>query len=124
MKDVITCHILDTTIGQPARKVACKLSQIDTDNGGVEKLVSSANTDDDGRILNWSNGLSTILDDRGKVKSGTYKIHFETGQYLSQNGRPAFFPYVDVLFTVTDPEAHYHIPLLLSNYSYSTYRGS
>lgn len=115
-RDYVTCHILDTVKGKPAANVKCVLSKL---SGGIESVVSSSTTDGDGRIANWGPRVTSI-------DPGAYKMRFETGEYLSANNNgDAFFPVVEVMFAVSNPpDKHYHIPLLLSNYSYSTYRGS
>ncbi len=148
----ITCHILDTTRGKPAAGVSCAIFRIanlpnTTDNHPVNptNAFGIANTDADGRISKWTlngNGLSSSSNNvwnTDNLLPGIYKIRFETLQYfveaakedLKNNGiidleaSKTFFPFVEVSFIVRDPpDAHYHIPLLLSNYSYSTYRGS
>lgn len=118
----VTCHILDTVTGRPAAGVQCSISKLD---GFNSKEIAKGATDKDGRIINWDSSLAEIATS-GKLNSGVYKIRFETGAYLSrQNDGRAFFPFVEVVFqALNPPENHYHIPLLLSNYSYSTYRGS
>lgn len=122
-RDVITCHILDTVIGKPAAGVQCSLIAL---KGVRATTISTAVTDKDGRVNKWDKDLSSVKTTDGKVAPGTYKIHFETGSYLSKNSEDghAFFPFVEVVFNIQNPDSHYHIPLLLSNYSYSTYRGS
>lgn len=115
-RDYITCHILDTVRGLPAEGIPCVLSLL---QNGEEHILAKGQTDSDGRIINWETPVTD-------VKPGSHKIKFETGLYLSKStSGQAFFPVVEVVFVVSDPPApHYHIPLLLSNYSYSTYRGS
>ncbi|CAN6674469.1 hypothetical protein TRVA0_054S00474 [Trichomonascus vanleenenianus] len=121
-RDVITCHILDTVVGKPAPDVQCTLTKL---NGLRAETIATASTDNDGRIINWNQPLDAIKTADGKVAPGVYKIKFETGYYLSQNNEgQAFFPFIEVVFNIQNPDSHYHIPLLLSNYSYSTYRGS
>ncbi|PRT52452.1 5-hydroxyisourate hydrolase [Wickerhamiella sorbophila] len=116
-RDYITCHILDTVTGLPAPKVRVELSRL---QNGEEIPIATGHTDNDGRISNWESARVT------SVIPGAHKIKFETGPYLSSKTKgEVFFPVVEVVFVVSDPpQAHYHIPLLLSNYSYSTYRGS
>lgn len=116
-RDYVTCHILDTVNGVPAEGVKAVLSKLE--NGNVQELAVGT-TDKDGRISNWESNPVT------SVAPGAYKIRFETGPYLAKiNNGEVFFPFVEIVFTVSDPpQAHYHIPLLLSNYSYHTYRGS
>lgn len=121
-RDVITCHVLDTVVGKPASGITCTLTKL---NGLRAENVSTATTDDDGRIINWDSPLDAIKTADGKVAPGTYKIKFDTGLYLSKaTDGQAFFPFIEVVFNIQNPDSHYHIPLLLSNFSYSTYRGS
>jgi 5-hydroxyisourate hydrolase len=107
----VTTHILDTVRGEPAAGVLVRLERV----GGAE--IGRATTDTDGRIADF--GLAGLA-------AGTYRLVFETGSYLSavhQGGTP-FFPEVTVTFTADGKRPHYHVPLLLSLYSYTTYRGS
>lgn len=110
----ITTHILDTARGCPAADVAVKLIKLEND---VPTLIATGFTDADGRISNLVQN-SAVLD------GGNYQIRFETGNYFQALDTPVFYPRVDVLFTITEDGQHYHIPLLLSPYGYSTYRGS
>jgi 5-hydroxyisourate hydrolase len=103
----ISTHVLDTTTGLPAVGVPVRL-----EGDGV--LVDGV-TDDDGRLA----GLGP-----DEPARGTYRLRFETGEWFLGQGRDAFYPEVVVTFAVTDPARHLHVPLLLSAYSYSTYRGS
>lgn len=146
--DPITCHILDTTVGKPARNVTCSiyyLSLLITQKGDENayaldptvKPFAMSRTDGDGRIKNWvlNPENSEIVENQvgvegGKwatLKPGIYKIKFLTGKYfhdMSASNR-TFFPFVDITFEIeSPPDHHYHVPLLLSNHSYSTYRGS
>ncbi|ODQ67470.1 Hydroxyisourate hydrolase [Nadsonia fulvescens var. elongata DSM 6958] len=150
----ITCHILDTSRGKPATNVQCKIYRIDNVKDASEYFTSvnvpfgTAQTNSDGRVSNWtidsptgSEDKATFLtrDDSGcgkweKLVPGVYKIKFETKAYFNQASSQSednslssrtFFPFVEVCFVVeSPPDNHYHIPLLLSNHSYSTYRGS
>lgn len=138
--DHITCHILDTTIGKPASGVTCQLYYISPIIGDAddESLYSNNNdqpfamgkTDGDGRIKKWNFNPSADLSQLGinnmqweTLKPGVYKVKFLTGKYFWLNKSKTFFPFVEILFNIESDE-HYHIPLLLSNHSYSTYRGS
>ncbi|HEX4698670.1 MAG TPA: hydroxyisourate hydrolase [Actinomycetes bacterium] len=103
----ISTHVLDTTTGLPAVGLPVRL-----EGDGV--LVEGV-TDDDGRL----SGLGP--DAPGP---GTYRLRFATWEWFLGQGRQAFYPEVVVTFAVTDPARHLHVPLLLSAYSYSTYRGS
>ncbi|CDO55945.1 conserved hypothetical protein [Geotrichum candidum] len=131
----ITCHILDTTTGKPAANVNCTLFRIgefDKDLSVSEpETLGTALTNSDGRIARWT--LAGTSSDEGDLAlvPGVYKIKFQTLEYFKREGSPVtgsdrtFFPFVEIMFIVENPpDKHYHIPLLLSNYSYSTYRGS
>lgn len=106
----ITTHILDTSTGRPAAGVAVAISVFQ--HGEWLKLTQK-NTNEDGRT-------GPMVQDGSP---GIYKLHFETGAYFEQSARSSFYPYVELIFTIGD-EPHYHVPLLLNPYGYSTYRGS
>src|SRR3954468_17110671 len=111
----ITTHVLDTTKGKPAAKIAVTLDAIEP--GGQWRSVGSGETDADGRI-------NDLLEPGSKAKPGRYRLTFETGLYFQAQGGQSFYPSVTVVFELTDPGQHHHVPLLLSPYGYSTYRGS
>lgn len=116
MVSPITCHILDTTVGKPASNVRCELSVVNQLTAAVESLGVSQ-TDADGRVKTWSEEVELV--------PGVYQIRFFTKEYFEKEGRVTFFPFVDITFEIPKKvDNHYHIPLLLSNYGYSTYRGS
>jgi 5-hydroxyisourate hydrolase len=106
----ISTHILDTMTGEPARGVYVRLERRDADGW---RTVAEGDTDEDGRLRpevaahNW--------------QAGGYRLLFYVEPYL---GGEAFFPEITVAFQVPDPDRHYHVPLLLSRYGYTTYRGS
>jgi 5-hydroxyisourate hydrolase len=104
----VTTHILDAALGTPAAGVAVTLS------GPMGEVVATGITNADGRI-------PELGDDR--LASGDYRLEFDTGPYFARTGRESFYPRVTVEFVVSDA-AHYHVPLLLSPFAYSTYRGS
>jgi 5-hydroxyisourate hydrolase len=79
-------------------------------------------TNADGRCLDLLSSDQHIA--RGLEAGGLYKIVFETKDYFDKAGKTTFYPWVEIPFTVTDPDEHYHIPLLISPFSYTTYRGS
>jgi 5-hydroxyisourate hydrolase len=111
----ITTHVLDTALGRPAKQLGVKLSRLA--KNGEWDTVAERVTNDDGRVTD-------LLPD-GPLLAGTYRMTFETGPYLeSTTARRAFYPHVDVVFEVEPGMAHYHVPLLLSPFGYSTYRGS
>lgn len=109
----ITTHVLDLALGRPARGVEVILFR-EQDGALVE--VARGRTDDDGRA-------SRLLPP-GSIAPGTYRIRFEVGAYFAASGRASFHPCVEVVFTVAAADEHYHVPLLLSPFGYSTYRGS
>ena len=107
MTSHLTTHILDATSGLPAVALLVRLEAA----GGTE--LASGLTDDDGRLAIGPAAL----------EPGDYALHFDTGAYFAAAGRASFYPSVTVAFTVSD-RPHYHVPRLLSPFSYSTYRGS
>ncbi|MBT2532703.1 hydroxyisourate hydrolase [Arthrobacter sp. ISL-48] len=107
----VTTHVLDTGAGRPAAEVAVVLYQ--NDGGSWRELARSA-TDADGRAKDLG---------PGQLAPGRYRLNFGTGDYYAGLGTATFFPEVDLVFEVTGDE-HYHVPLLLSPFAYSTYRGS
>ncbi|SNR73219.1 5-hydroxyisourate hydrolase [Haloechinothrix alba] len=107
----ISTHVLDAARGLPAAGVPVRLESREADG---ERLLGSDATDSDGRIGSFD----------GAAGTGTYRLVFDTGTYFADAGRPCFFPEVVVTFTVTGANAHFHVPILLSPYSYTTYRGS
>ncbi len=110
----LTSHVLDTALGTPARGLAVRLDVLEP-NGGW-KSVAQTTTNDDGRVAD--------LMQEGALEARTYRLTFETGAYHEQGGRPCFYPRVEVIFSIDEPAAHYHVPLLLSPFGYSSYRGS
>ncbi len=110
---MITTHAPDTALGRPGKGIAIELERADD---GMWHLIGGGVTDDDGRLR--------TLTPAGPVQPATYRIRFQTGAYFAAQGTPGFFPVVEIQFTVVDGAAHYHVPLLLSPYGFSTYRGS
>jgi 5-hydroxyisourate hydrolase len=105
----ITTHVLDTALGKPAAGVAVQLLR----DG---KVIASGVTDANGRIGDLLPG--------GGLESGDYQLRFDTGAYARSSGRACFYPEVVVVFTVASADEHFHVPLILSPFGYSTYRGS
>lgn len=101
---MITTHVLNTAEGKPGRGIAIELERLEDDEW---IRVGAGDTDDDGRLK--------TLTPPGPVPSGIYKLRFFTG---------GFFPVVEIQFLVEDGEQHFHVPLLLSPFGYTTYRGS
>ncbi len=110
MKAAITTHILDMQTGLPAEGVEVQLSS------AASGLLCSATTDADGRINEWDAAFN--------LEDGVYELRFATGQWFIDRQRECFFPAVTLTFTVDAGRPHYHVPLLLSPFGYSTYRGS
>ena len=104
----LSTHVLDAVTGRPAANVTVVLS----DAGGA--VLTTARTNSDGRISDLGAG----------DLSGLYRLKFDTAAYFAAQGVSSFYPEVVVAFDITDPEGKYHVPLLLSPYAYSTYRGS
>src|SRR5262245_22388405 len=116
---MITTHVLDTAQGRPARGVPVELERAGSESlfsGSAEwQMVGGGATDNDGRLRDLT---------KGAVEPGTYRIRFQTGVYFESIKTKGFFPVVEIQFTIEDGAQHYHVPLLLSPYGYSTYRGS
>jgi 5-hydroxyisourate hydrolase len=110
MKSIST-HILDVARGKPAQGVHVKL---DFFSDGEFKTAAEGVTDADGRVRDW----------KFEMQKGTWRIRFEIAEYFEHHKETYFYPYVEIVFLVHDAAQHYHVPLLLSAYGYSTYRGS
>ncbi|GAA0525150.1 5-hydroxyisourate hydrolase [Saccharopolyspora subtropica] len=108
----VTTHVLDAARGRPASGVAIRLEAAVA--GSWEK-VAEGHTDDDGRIRDLG---------PDQLDVGDYRLTFDTGAYFDAQGVATFYPQVQITFRITDPAQHYHVPLLLSPFAYSTYRGS
>ncbi|XP_058445164.1 5-hydroxyisourate hydrolase [Malaya genurostris] len=111
----LSTHILDTSRGKPAPNVVISLHR---DAGSSWEKVSQGTTDSEGRFKGF------FADNPAEFSSGVYKLRFEVGQYYEQLQIDTLYPYVEIVFKVTDASQHYHIPLLLNPFGYSTYRGS
>ena len=122
----ISTHVLDIAAGRPAAGMRVRLERIvpaGEQQVASEEQVAAATTDADGRIAELGPAI---------IAAGTYRLIFDTGGYLAQQGagsdgngiNVAFFPEVTVTFAVADGRDHYHVPLLMSPFGYSTYRGS
>ena len=109
----ITTHVLDTAAGRPAARLGVVLERREDD--GSWTPVGSGATDGDGRVR------SLLQKPPG---TATYRLTFETQPYFATMGTEAFFPSVAIIFKTVASEEHYHVPLLLSPFAYSTYRGS
>ncbi|KAH8820835.1 transthyretin-like protein-like protein [Xylogone sp. PMI_703] len=134
-KDPITCHVLDTTTGRPAKGIIVTLRCL---NKPASNAIFSATTNPDGRITSWGtvsgyvDGKSTkddgttvqdVLDSLAeKIDREVWTLRFDTGEYYGLD--KTFWPEVELRFFVKTKGETYHVPLLLGPYSYTTYRGS
>lgn len=109
MSHTLSTHVLDTTLGQPARGMQLTLR---SENGD---LLAQAETNQDGRFNDWPETT---------FPSGIYTLTFHTGDYLKTHHGKAFYPQASVCFELSGVGAHFHVPLLISPFGYSTYRGS
>lgn len=113
----LTTHVLDTALGRPAQGLKIELWSVE----GTGERVSTHVTNDDGRVD------APILEGSA-LKRGVYELRFHAGDYLKASGQtlpdPLFLDIVPIRFGIADEGAHYHVPLLLSAFGYSTYRGS
>jgi len=112
-KSPITTHVLDIALGKPAAGVAVTLGRLE--GASFEKLAGGV-TNEDGRVAD--------LLPPGSLVAGTYRITFALAPYFEATKRKAFYPHVDIVFSVEVAAEHFHVPLLLSPFGYSTYRGS
>jgi 5-hydroxyisourate hydrolase len=112
----LSTHVLDTARGVPAAGLAIRLEGEDHLDATGWRELAAATTDDDGR--------AKLLADGEALVPGTYRIELASGDWHDARGEAGFYPVVHVCFTVAEAGAHYHVPLLLSPYGYSTYRGS
>ena len=112
---MITTHVLDTARGRPAAGVPVVLEQ----RAGSDewRRIGAGETDADGR-------LRTLMTDAALFQPGVYRLIFDTGRYFRSQSAPAFYPQVVVVFETAAGESHYHVPLLVSPFGYSTYRGT
>jgi 5-hydroxyisourate hydrolase len=114
----LSAHVLDGTLGRPAADVSVLLERRRGD--GTWTRIAAGRTGADGRLdagaLSWET--------QDGLAEGVHRLTFGTGEYFAARGVDCFYPEVTVTFQVTYPGEHYHVPLLLSPFAYSTYRGS
>lgn len=111
MVSFITTHVLDSGAGRPAVGVDVVLERREAEWAHV----ADGTTDADGRIGNLG---------PESLPSGTYRITFDTGAYYAKTNTPTFYPEVTITFVIDENEKHYHVPILLSPFAFSTYRGN
>ncbi len=109
----ISSHVLDLVAGRPAQGVSIVLEHL---RGEDWVEIARGTTDADGRVKD--------LVPRGSDVAGTFRIQFATQEYFASRGSPCFYPYVPIVFHIPTPGEHYHVPLLIGPFGYSTYRGS
>jgi 5-hydroxyisourate hydrolase len=110
----ITTHVLDTALGRPAGGMGVILERRE---GGAWIAIGRGRTDDDGRCRD-------LLPTSAALQPAIYRLSFDSAAYFGARGLPTFYPEVSVVFEVREPAQHHHVPLLLSPFGYSTYRGS
>lgn len=113
----LSTHVLDACLGRPAAHVPVTLYR-QTDAGDWVEVVRGR-TGDDGRLR-----AATSTGEPVGLAIGVYRLDFDTAAYFAAVGQTGFYPQVSIAFEVTDPGAHHHVPLVLSPFAYSTYRGS
>lgn len=115
----VTTHVLDTALGRPAAGVPVRLESVPDEGAGRPAVIAEATTDDDGRVRELG---------PAQAPPGTYRLVFDVAAYATASGQSCFFPEVTIAFRLTAAEdgnvPHHHVPLLLSPFAYSTYRGS
>ena len=115
----LTTHVLDTALGRPGAGIAVTLYR--AKSSGDREMLGTFTTNDDGRC-------DRPLLEGAALTAGTYELVFAAGAYFERTGQklpePKFLDHVTIRFGIAAPEQHYHVPLLLSPYAYSTYRGS
>ena len=111
--NTLSTHVLDTSLGRPASGVRVRLERV----GVADQTTVGAGTTD-------ANGRLADLVGPNSLTAATYRLRFDVAEYFARTGRPAMFPEVAVTFIVAPGDEHYHIPVLLSPFGYTTYRGS
>ncbi len=114
MKNTISTHILDTSIGKPAGAVKVDLAQ--ENEAGLMVAVATGSTNEDGRVAKW--------DGEFVLRKTNYRLTFHVAEYFERQGESGFYGDIQIQFVVRDEAQHYHVPLLLNPFGYSTYRGS
>jgi 5-hydroxyisourate hydrolase len=110
----ISTHVLDTSLGRPAAGIAVRLQRLD---GAGWITVSEQATNPDGRV-------PSLLPEGAAAAAGTFRLTFDVAAYFAARAQDTFYTTIAIDFSVRDGAQHYHVPLLLSPYGYSTYRGS
>lgn len=111
--NTISTHVLDTALGLPAATVSVTLDFLEA---GQWKKVGIGVTNKDGRVTDLLSGAP--------LQKGRYRITFDLGKYFAGQSRKSFYPEASIVFEIENPGQHHHVPLLLSGYGYTTYRGT
>mmetsp|Transcript_10200 Transcript_10200/g.15368 ORF Transcript_10200/g.15368 Transcript_10200/m.15368 type:complete len:133 (+) Transcript_10200:56-454(+) len=123
-KPFLTTHVLDTSIGRPAANLKIELFVLTSTDAQTKEpcweLLGAGSTNKDGRLVNSIYPL-----EKNEFEAATYRLRFHTSSYFSSQQVKGFYPWADVVFEIdSDTTEHYHVPLLLNPFGYSTYRGS
>lgn len=110
----LSSHILDINVGKPASGVKITLSRLESPDRWV--MLEERTTDENGRVKDF-------LEEKPTGNTGVYKLTYHVAPYFESQGQESFYPFIEVVFQIKDG-AHYHVPITLSPYGYSTYRGS
>ena len=110
----ISTHVLDTSVGRPAAGIRV---QLEWRVGDEWRVVGSGEANSDGRVPN-------LLPEGAPIAPGEFRLTFDTGQYFAASSTATLYPAVTIVFEVAAGQTHYHVPLLLSPFGYTTYRGS
>jgi 5-hydroxyisourate hydrolase len=111
----ISTHVLDVSQGQPAKDLPVRLER--RDSAGEWRVLNLSRTDGEGRC-------TQLLPEKEDLRAGLYRLAFDTASYQLAEETQGLYPVVEITFQVREGESHFHIPLLLSPYGYTTYRGS
>lgn len=111
----LSSHILDITIGQPTKDL--EISLFKQEKNGNWTLIDKKTTDENGRVNSF------LEKNNSSVIRGIFKLKFETKPYFERQNKETFYPFVEVVFEIND-DNHYHVPITLTPYGYSTYRGN
>ena len=114
MKSPITSHVLDTEKGIPAEGIPVRLEQKKNDQW---QEIAAGVTNDDGRLIDW-------MPKDYELRDGEFRVEFDLEEYFSKQNRSTFYPQAVINFKIENTKQHYHVPLLLSAFGFSTYRGS
>lgn len=130
MATPITCHVLNTVQGTPADNLKATLTLLEATGTalGQSPLSFTAVTNEDGRVKEWTPAsgktLQDVMETYEQGKKLPFSIKFEIGSWYEERGVESFWPEVEVKFYVKKGERHYHVPVLVGPWTYTTYRGS